>query len=106
MRGYVGGPCAHPSVRGAGRILYRIGMRRQAKRIGQWTDRRLACGPPSPASSGHTTIEPRRGQMRGWKSLLLTGAIAAFSPGLAFAQATLAGVVRDSSGALLPGVTV
>ena len=28
------------------------------------------------------------------------------SPGLAFAQAVIAGVVKDASGAILPGVTV
>src|SRR5688572_19217483 len=44
--------------------------------------------------------------MRAWKSLLFAAAIAALCPGLAWAQATLAGVVKDSSGGLLPGVTV
>jgi hypothetical protein len=43
--------------------------------------------------------------MRGWKPLLLAMAVT-LTPGIAFAQATLAGVVRDSSGAVLPGVTV
>jgi hypothetical protein len=43
--------------------------------------------------------------MRGWKPLLLAVAIS-LAPGVAFAQATLAGLVRDSSGAVLPGVTV
>ena len=33
-------------------------------------------------------------------------AIVVLAPSLAFAQATLAGTVRDSSGAVLPGVTV
>ena len=43
--------------------------------------------------------------MRGWKTMLLAVAVT-FVPAVASAQATLAGVVRDSSGALLPGVTV
>jgi hypothetical protein len=43
--------------------------------------------------------------MRGWKAVLLALAVT-FIPAVAAAQASLAGVVRDSSGAVLPGVTV
>jgi hypothetical protein len=43
--------------------------------------------------------------MRGWKSVVLAVALC-LAPAAAFAQATLAGVVKDSSGAVLPGVTV
>src|SRR5215216_2738940 len=43
--------------------------------------------------------------MRGWKSVVLAVALC-FTPAAAFAQATLAGVVKDTSGAVLPGVTV
>ncbi len=43
--------------------------------------------------------------MRGWKAFLLSLAVSVV-PGIAFAQATLSGVVRDSSGAVMPGVTV
>ena len=43
--------------------------------------------------------------MRGWKPFLLALAIT-LVPTLAQAQATLAGQVRDSSGGVLPGVTV
>ena len=43
--------------------------------------------------------------MRGWKPVLLALALIGI-PAAAAAQATLAGVVRDSSGAVLPGVTV
>ena len=44
--------------------------------------------------------------MRGLKSVLLGLALVVAVPWVASAQATLAGVVRDSSGAVLPGVTV
>ena len=37
---------------------------------------------------------------------LLTACLAAFAPAAAFAQASITGLVRDSSGAVLPGVTV
>ena len=43
--------------------------------------------------------------MRGWKTILVAVAVT-LTPALASAQASLAGVVRDSSGAVLPGVTV
>ena len=33
-------------------------------------------------------------------------AVMAFTPAVAYAQATIAGIVRDTSGAVLPGVTV
>ena len=38
--------------------------------------------------------------------VLVLGAVGLILPAAAFAQATIAGVVRDSSGAVLPGVTV
>ena len=44
--------------------------------------------------------------MRGLKLVLLALALVVGIPMAAFAQATLAGVVRDTSGAVLPGVTV
>ncbi|MGH9202478.1 MAG: carboxypeptidase regulatory-like domain-containing protein, partial [Vicinamibacterales bacterium] len=44
--------------------------------------------------------------MRGLKSILLALSFVVIAPWAAHAQATLAGVVRDSSGAVLPGVTV
>ena len=44
--------------------------------------------------------------MRGLKLVLLALALVVSIPMAAFAQATLAGVVRDTSGAVLPGVTV
>src|SRR5215218_2542736 len=43
--------------------------------------------------------------MRRWKIVLLAFLVT-LTPVIAFAQASLAGVVRDSSGAVLPGVTV
>ena len=43
--------------------------------------------------------------MRGWKSVLVA-LVVVLAPATAFAQASLSGVVRDSSGAVLPGVTV
>ena len=43
--------------------------------------------------------------MRGWKSVLVTLA-AILVPTTAVAQASLSGIVRDSSGAVLPGVSV
>ena len=44
--------------------------------------------------------------MRGAKTSLLITAIVWLLPSVVFAQATLTGTVRDSSGAVLPGVTV
>jgi hypothetical protein len=44
--------------------------------------------------------------MRVFARVLITGVIVALIPSLSFAQASIAGVVRDSSGAVLPGVTV
>ena len=44
--------------------------------------------------------------MRGFKLVLLAIALIVSVPMPAFAQATLAGLVRDTSGAVLPGVTV
>jgi carboxypeptidase family protein/TonB-dependent receptor-like protein len=44
--------------------------------------------------------------MRLTKACLWAATIVVLAPSLAFAQATLAGIVRDTSGALLPGVTV
>jgi hypothetical protein len=44
--------------------------------------------------------------MRGFKLGLLAIALVASAPMAAFAQATLSGLVRDTSGAVLPGVTV
>src|SRR5688500_17282993 len=44
--------------------------------------------------------------MRETRTVLLGAAFLWLLPSLAFAQATLTGTVRDSSGAVLPGVTV
>ena len=44
--------------------------------------------------------------MRGFKALLGAVALVLALPLAAFAQATLSGLVRDASGAVLPGVTV
>src|SRR5437667_1173906 len=44
--------------------------------------------------------------MRGLKRILFVVSWLAVVPSTAYAQATLSGVVRDSSGAVLPGVTV
>ena len=44
--------------------------------------------------------------MRGFKLVLLAIAVVVSVPMAAFAQATLSGLVRDTSGAVLPGVTV
>ena len=44
--------------------------------------------------------------MRGFKLVLLALALVVSIPMAAFAQATLSGLVRDTSGAVLPGVTV
>ena len=46
-----------------------------------------------------------RAVIRVWKWILLAGLLSLL-PTAAFAQGTLAGVVKDSSGAVLPGVTV
>src|SRR5688572_14168127 len=44
--------------------------------------------------------------MNHWRSMALALMLLAFAPCAASAQATLAGTVRDSSGGVLPGVTV
>ena len=44
--------------------------------------------------------------MRGVARSLALLALAAFMPAAAFAQAVIAGTVKDASGAVLPGVTV
>ena len=43
---------------------------------------------------------------RGWSSVILVGALAVLAPPLAYAQSAFTGTVRDTSGAVLPGVTV
>src|SRR5262245_43410317 len=54
-----------------------------------------------------TGLLPQGGlRMRGFKLVLLAFALIASAPMTAFAQATLSGLVRDTSGAVLPGVTV
>src|SRR5688572_484203 len=54
-----------------------------------------------------TGLPPQGGlRMRGFKLVLLAIALIVSVPMPAFAQATLAGLVRDTSGAVLPGVTV
>src|SRR5258706_10010108 len=45
---------------------------------------------------------PRRSRVVVWMFLLAAVAV----PGRAFAQSTIAGLVRDTTGAVLPGVTV
>src|SRR5205085_11341471 len=42
----------------------------------------------------------------GWRRLVFVIACLGLMPGIAYAQTALAGVVKDSSGAVLPGVTV
>src|SRR5919112_392465 len=44
--------------------------------------------------------------MRGFARALGVLALALFVPSIAYAQASIAGVVKDASGAVLPGVTV
>src|SRR6185436_7815098 len=80
-------------VHGGG-ILYQKGITLGQRCIGLASDCRLVwrSNPGGPA-------------MRGWKSVVLAVALC-FAPAAAFAQATLAGVVKDSSGAVLPGVTI
>src|SRR5688572_15440298 len=52
-------------------------------------------------------LRPQGGlRMRGLKLVLLAIALVVSIPMAAFAQATLSGLVRDTSGAVLPGVTV
>jgi hypothetical protein len=46
------------------------------------------------------------GRMRGFLRILAAVAAVALVPSLSYAQATLTGTVRDTSGAVLPGVTV
>src|SRR5437773_8669513 len=58
------------------------------------------------ASNNATAPTAKGGSMRGLRRvLILLAALAALSSP-AFAQATLTGVVKDSSGLVLPGVTV
>src|SRR6185436_14122261 len=45
-------------------------------------------------------------RMRGFKLVLLPLVLLVSVPMAAFAQATLSGLVKDTSGAVLPGVTV
>src|SRR5512134_478650 len=52
-------------------------------------------------------LRPQGGlRMRGFKVVLLAIAVVVSVPMAAFAQATLSGLVKDTSGAVLPGVTV
>src|SRR5215470_13761926 len=44
--------------------------------------------------------------MRVWPRILLVLAAIALIPSLTYAQASIAGIVKDASGAVLPGVTV
>jgi hypothetical protein len=44
--------------------------------------------------------------MNHWRSLAIVLGLVVCAPAVASAQATLAGTVRDTSGAVLPGVTV
>ena len=44
--------------------------------------------------------------MRVWKGIVCAFACLLFVPAAAYAQASIAGVVKDTSGAVLPGVTV
>ena len=44
--------------------------------------------------------------MRGIVRALTAGLLFVLVPGVVYGQASLAGVVRDTSGAILPGVTV
>src|SRR6266498_1997222 len=48
----------------------------------------------------------RGGTMRAWQRILFVLSWLVVVPASAYAQATLAGTVKDSSGAVLPGVTV
>src|SRR5262245_56822620 len=44
--------------------------------------------------------------MRVWSGILLVLASIVFIPSITYAQASIAGIVKDASGAVLPGVTV
>src|SRR5262245_6896947 len=44
--------------------------------------------------------------MRAVVRIVLVVAVAVFAPAIAFAQASITGTVKDTSGAVLPGVTV
>src|SRR4051812_28073633 len=44
--------------------------------------------------------------MRGFATLVVAAVAAVFVPTLAYGQASINGVVKDTSGAVLPGVTV
>src|SRR5688572_9184448 len=82
-------------------ILYQTGMARKQRCIGH-------SGPDQPPS---VTVRARfvgdpGGCMRGTKALLGAAALVLALPLTAFAQATMSGLVRDASGAVLPGVTV
>src|SRR5262245_32683746 len=60
----------------------------------------------------NSVTAPERSCVRqhdGLKRIVMCAAVSAavwLAPGLAFAQATITGVVKDASGAVLPGVTV
>src|ERR1700674_4768852 len=57
-----------------------------------------------PCSAGR---QPRRPNMRRLPfALVVLGAVILLVPGIAMAQATISGLVQDSTGAVLPGVTV
>src|SRR5512134_835669 len=55
---------------------------------------------------GHVYLHPGRSRMRtnAWKVVLWV--VLALAPGVAYAQSSITGVARDTSGAVLPGVTV
>src|SRR5262245_45421758 len=56
------------------------------------------------AERGHRVHGGR--EMRGFSRLWLLSVCVTFVPAVVYGQASIAGVVRDTSGAVLPGVTV
>src|SRR5687768_16282139 len=60
-----------------------------------------------PRVRGDRRTRQREGRMRTLvKALLVLTCVGIFIPAEAFGQASITGVVRDSSGSILPGVTV
>src|SRR5688572_12494874 len=69
---------------------------------GALRETRLPPGSPGSGPSPNRSVSPMRMLVRGFAVLVVTVLI----PSAAFAQASIAGVVRDTSGGVLPGVTV
>src|SRR5262245_5291098 len=68
-----------------------------------------ACPKASALSNAHSSDKRNRKEriaMPGSVQRLVMFGVAALFPSLVYAQASITGIVRDSSGAVLPGVTV